>query len=334
MRPVTLLVSLLALAALANLQGSAAAQGAGVPAWLRPHVGDSDGQISEVVLQRAHALYLRKVSEGAVKNGCYFAMDATRPNYAGSGVLARRFYVICDDDHSFHAISAGHGAGRNLAGLADFSNGRECAKNFGNAEDSELTAGGTYVTAETKTTFKGYYRASANHDAAFSRSFVQFDGEGETANARKRAIGGHASLTLKGVCLRRDPGNPHASPEGYVRFGTLVDYAGGRSNGCTSWSKSDVTQILSIVKDDPTTLYIYPAAADVEAIARVVASGHSLSHSGLYWNAMCLRDIRTPTYWPREQLEPLIARYRAMHPEPAAQSIPLCSDQHKLSVTP
>ena len=331
MRPLTLLVSLMGPAALTGLPAPAAAQDASVPAWLQPHVGDGAGQISEVVLQRAHGLYRRKVSEGTVKNGCYFAMDATRPNYAENGALARRFYVICDGDHSFRAISAGHGAGRDLAGFADFSNGRNCAKNFGNAQDSELTAGGNYVTAETKTTFKGYYHASANHDAAFARSFVQFDGEGETANARERAIGGHASVTLKGVCLRKDPANPHASPEGYVRFGTLVDYSGGRSNGCTSWSKSDVTQMLSIVKDEPTTLYIYPAAADIEAVSQAVASGQPLSRSGVYWNATCLRDIRSPTYWSRERLEPLIARYRAIHLEPPARSIPLCSDQHKLS---
>ena len=46
-----------------------------------------------------------------------------------------------------------------------------------------LTAGGAYVTAETKTSFKGYYRASAKQDAVLIRSFVQFDGEGES---RKR----------------------------------------------------------------------------------------------------------------------------------------------------
>jgi len=41
-----------------------------------------------------------------------------------------------------------------------------CAKNFGNAMDSELTMGGAYVTGETKTSFKGYYRVAANQNAA------------------------------------------------------------------------------------------------------------------------------------------------------------------------
>ncbi|HEX7778599.1 MAG TPA: hypothetical protein VF424_05145, partial [Vicinamibacterales bacterium] len=49
-----------------------------LPPWLKAHVGDGDGQISEVVLQRARALYLQKSSDGTVKNPCYFAMDATR----------------------------------------------------------------------------------------------------------------------------------------------------------------------------------------------------------------------------------------------------------------
>jgi len=56
-----------------------------VPAWLRAHIGEGEGQIAQVVLQRARALYLEKVSEGAVKNPCYFAMDATRPGELGDG---------------------------------------------------------------------------------------------------------------------------------------------------------------------------------------------------------------------------------------------------------
>ena len=109
----------------------------------------------------------KKCSEGAVKNPCYFAMDATRPNDLGDGKLGRRFYVICEADRSFRAISAGHGGGRDLKGIADFANGRQCAKNFGNAMDSKLTAGGAYVTGETKTSFKGYYRVSAKRRCGF-----------------------------------------------------------------------------------------------------------------------------------------------------------------------
>ncbi|HTO62688.1 MAG TPA: hypothetical protein VMM15_15675, partial [Bradyrhizobium sp.] len=160
-------------ALMAPSRSFAAQQSTDVPAWLKAHVGEGDGQIAQVVLQRARALYLQKASEAAVKNPCYFAMDATRPNDLGDGKLGRRFYIICESDRSFRAISAGHGGGRDLKGIADFANGRQCARHFGNAMDSRLTAGGAYVTGETKTSFKGYYRASAKQDAVLIRSFIQ-----------------------------------------------------------------------------------------------------------------------------------------------------------------
>jgi hypothetical protein len=40
----------------------------------------------------------------------------------------------------------------------------------------EPDSGGAYVTHETKTSFKGYYRNSTKQDAVLIRSFVQFDG--------------------------------------------------------------------------------------------------------------------------------------------------------------
>ncbi len=295
-----------------------------IPARLTVHVGEADGQIAQVVLQRARALYLQKVSEGAVKNPCYFAMDATRPSDLSDGKLGRRFYVICEPERSFRAISAGHGGGRDLKGIADFANGRRCARNFGNAMDSRLTAGGPYVTGETKTSFKGYYRVSARKDAVLIRSFVQFDGQGETANARQREIGGHAAELLRSVCLRKDPRSPYANHGGYVPFGKLVDYAGGRSDGCTSWSPSDARQIVAMLKDDPTTLYIYPDAADIDASARAVAAGRSLSRAGLYWNASCLKEINSPKFWPRETLDRILAQYKKDHPAPPQRPLPIC----------
>jgi hypothetical protein len=307
---------IIVIAFLASPRSFAAEQTSDVPAWLMAHIGVDDGQIAQPVLLRARALYLQKLREGTVKNPCYFAMDATRPNALSDGTLGHRFYVICEADRSFRAISAGHGSGRDLNGIADFANGRECAKNFGNAMDSLLTAGGAYVTAETKPSFKGYYHVSATQDAVLIRSFVQFDGEGETANARQRAIGGHAAVTLRGVCLQKDPRSPYADQDGYVPFGTLVDYAGGRSDGCTSWSPPDVPQIIAMVKDDPTTLYIYPDAADVDAVARAVPAGRSLSNAGLYWNAACLKEIGSPKFWSKETLEPILAEYKKAHPAP------------------
>jgi hypothetical protein len=78
-----------------------------IPAWLKPNVGEGEGQSAQVVLQRARALYLQKVRAGVVRNPCYFAMDATRPHDLGDGKLGPRFYVICVSRRSFRAISAG-----------------------------------------------------------------------------------------------------------------------------------------------------------------------------------------------------------------------------------
>jgi hypothetical protein len=303
-----------------GLSPSFAAGGASIPAWLAPHVGEADGQIAPVVLERARALYQRK----GVRNPCYFAFDATRPHDLGGGALGRRFYIICEGERSYRAISAGHGGGRDLGGLADFSNGRRCVKNFGNAMDSNLTAGGDYMTGETVASFKGYYRAPDGEDAIFARAFLKFDGEGETANARERAIGGHPAVLLRGVCRLRDPASPHADSDGYVPFGHLVNYQAGRSDGCTSWSPSDADAIMAMVRNDPTTLYIYPESRDIEAVARAVRAGRAPSSMGLYWNAACLRNIGAPRFWRNETLEPILAQWRAEHPSPPPRPPPIC----------
>jgi hypothetical protein len=315
------------LATSASQSTSWAGQAPDIPPWLSAHVGDGDGQIAGAVLLRARALYLEKVSEGVVKNPCYFAMDATRPNDQSDGTPALRFYIICESERSFRAIAAGHGGGIDLKGAANFANGRRCAQNFGNALNSKLTAGGAYVTAETTTSFKGYYRISAGQIVALMRSFVQFDGEGETANARPREIGGHAAVLLRGVCLRKDPTSPYANDDGFVPFGKFVSYSGGRSDGCTSWSAADADQVIAMTRDDPTTLYIYPEASDIDAIAQAVAAGRALSSEGLYWDASCLKEIGAPKFWSREALEPIIERYRADHPPPPPKPTPICTAQ-------
>src|SRR5215475_1871554 len=183
------LITIVALSA--SPRSFAVEQPTDVPAWLQTHVGEGEGQIAQVVLQRARALYLKKVSEGAVKNPCYFAMDATRP-----GGFGRRFYIICESNRTFRAVPSGHGSGSDLEGIANFANGIRCAKNFSDARDSKLTIGGPYVTAEIRTSFKGYYRASGGELVPLIRSFVQFDGKGDTANARPRAIGGHPGVIV------------------------------------------------------------------------------------------------------------------------------------------
>ncbi len=302
----------------------AAADEPAIPAWLGAHVGDGNGEIAPVVLERARALYRQKVAAGAVKNPCYFAMDATRPNTASDGTPGLRFYIVCEASRSFRAISSGHGTGRNWRGLPNFRNDRSCAKNFGNAQDSSLTTGGAYVTAEIKTSFKGYYRTGAHSNALLVRPFLQFDGEGDTANAREREIGGHAAVVLHHVCMLKDPQSPYANKDGYVPRGTLVSYVGGRSNGCTSWSRADADAIMAMTKDDPTTVYIYPEAADIDAVAHAVAAGRSLASLGLYWDAACLKTIGTPKFWSDATLGPLIAQYRRDHPPPPPKPTPIC----------
>jgi hypothetical protein len=257
------------------------------------------------------------MSAGAVENPCYFAKDATRP--AGTG---RRFYVICEADRTFFAISSGHGNGRKLR-AANFANGIRCAKNFSNAEGSKLTTGGAYVTAETRPSFKGYYRSGGKR-VPLVRSFLQFEGEGDTANARERAIGGHPAVLLRGLCRLKDPKSPYANKEGYVPYGKLVNYSAGRSNGCTSWTPSDSEKIFAMVKDQPTTLYIYPESGDIDAVARAVKARKSPSRAGLYWNASCLREIRAPKFWSQETLDPIIAKYRKDHPPGPYRPLPIC----------
>ena len=306
------LIKSLCLAGMIAVWGTAASlateQPSDVPAWLRSHIGEGEGRIAQVVLQRARALYLKKVAAGVVKNPCYFAMDATRPHRGGSG---KRFYTICEADRTFRAAGTGHGSGRNVKG-ANFGNGKECVKNFGNAQDSYLTTGGAYVTAETRTLFKGYYR-TGKQEATLVRSFVQFDGEGETANARERDIGGHPAVLLRQIRYRFMPKSPYANENGCVPVGTIEDYASGRSNGCTSWSWSNAEQIVPLMKD-PTTLYIYPESEDIKAVAQAAAARRPHSSDRPYWNAVCLKQIGAPKFWSRETLGPLLARF---HKEPA-----------------
>jgi hypothetical protein len=250
-------------------------------------------------------------------------MDATRPHVLGSA--GRRFYVICEADRSFRAMSSGHGGGRHLRGIANFTNGKRCAKNFGNAKGSSLTTGGAYVTSELITSFKGYYPVSGGRNAALLRSFVQFDGEGETANARPREIGGHAAVLLRGVCLRKKPDSPYADQKGYVPFGTVENYSDGRSSGCTSWAPSDAEKIVAMLKDKAATLYIYPESTDIDAVAQAVKLGRSPAQAGLYWNASCLGEIRSPKFWRKETLEPIVVRYEKNHPAPPPRPTPICT---------
>lgn len=297
------------------------AQETKIPNWLQKHVGLSDGQIAPIVLTRARALYYEKRRSGEVRNPCYLAKDATRPSTV-SGRPGRRFFVICEADRRFLAVSSGYGNGRKLPG-ANFSNGRQCARNFSNAEGSKLTMGGAYITAESRTSFKGYYNDGGKR-VPFHRTFLLFDGEDETANARERAIGGHPAVFLRWQCRFKNPSSPHADAEGYVPYGRLVNYTGGRSNGCTTWSPAESRKVLALTEGNPTTLYIYPEGKDITAVAKAVQRGKSLAERGLYWNSACLKAIGAPKFWPKRTLQPVINNWRQSLPKNPPLVLPIC----------
>jgi hypothetical protein len=294
-----------------------------VPVWLERHVGTGKGQIAPVVLQRARALYQQKLRKGVVSNPCYLAMDATRPSTARGGSAESRFYTICEAKRVFRATSSGYGNGRKLS-RANFSNGRQCARNFSNAEGSKLTMGGSYVTAESRTSFKGYHHQSGQL-RPFLRTFLLFDGEGDTKNARERAIGGHQAAFLKWQCRMEIPQSPYADKDGYVPYGRLVDYTSGRSNGCTTWSQSSSSEILAQVEENPTTLYIYPEAGDIKAVANAVKNRSSLPRDGLYWNTECLKAIGSPKFWHKRSLQPIINAWRQSLPKRPPRELPICN---------
>lgn len=315
-------VVLLGLVLLGASADRALAQSSDVPGWLKKHVGTGEGQIAPVVLERARALYYDKKRSGKVRNACYLAKDTTRPSTTRSGQPSRRFYIICEGGKSFRAVSSGYGNGRKLK-AANFSNGRQCAKHFSNAEGSKLTTGGSYITAEHRRSFKGYYSKSGKR-VPFYRTFLLFDGEGDTRNARERAIGGHRAMFLKWQCRFKKPDSPHADDEGYVPYGRLVDYTSGRSNGCTTWSGEATEEILKLTEGNPTTLYIYPESGDINAVANTVKAGASLANAGLYWNAACLSAIGAPKFWPKRKLQPIINQWRRSLPKREPGVLPVC----------
>jgi hypothetical protein len=47
----------------------------------------------------------------------------------------------------------------------------------------------------------------------------------------------------------------------------------------------------------------------------------------LYWNASCLKEIGSPRFWPKENLEPKLAQYEKAHPEPPQRPTPICNAQ-------
>ena len=121
-------------------------------------MGEGDGQIAPVVLERARALYLRTQGASEIPATSPWTRrarttSAQRPaaDFTSSAKPTARFA-------RFPRVMAAVAICR--ASRISQTAGR-CAKNFGNAMDSDLTAGGAYVTGETNPSFKGYYRVAA-----------------------------------------------------------------------------------------------------------------------------------------------------------------------------
>ena len=196
-------------------------------------------------------------------------------------------------------------------------------KEFGNAMDSRLTAGGAYMTGEVKHVFQRLLprleqgrgvdplvravcrrrrhrkRQTARHRRASGRFVAGSMSPEKSAQPVREPRWVRSIWKPRG--LRRRP---------QQRLHQLV--AIGRQ------------QIIPMLKDDPTTLYIYPDAADIDAVAQAVKAGRSLPRAGLYWNASCLREIGSPKFWPKETLEPILVQYKKDHPAPPPQPTPIC----------
>lgn len=99
-------------------------------------------------------------------------------------------------------------------------------------------------------------------------------------------------------------------------------HAGGRSNGCTTWSRSDAEQIIPLLKDS-TTIYIYPESEDIKAVAQAVTPSKPHSSNCPYWNSVCMKQIGAPKFWSRETLGPLLARFHK-EPDPASSRPATC----------
>ena len=94
-----LLLNIASLAVIAAVPGSlrsfAVEQPSDIPAWLKAHVGDDDGQIAQVVLDGRARFTCKKVSAGRGQQCLLLRHGRNAPRDLG-GVLGRRFYVICE----------------------------------------------------------------------------------------------------------------------------------------------------------------------------------------------------------------------------------------------
>jgi len=142
-----------------------------VPAWLRSHIGEGEGQIAQVVLQRARALYLKRWPQASSKIHAILPWTRRAPRgqigesgFTRSAKLSGRFVRP-------------HGSWQRPQhqGRRDFANGKECAREFRQCAGSYLTTAAP-IDARRKPRSKLLSQLRET-DAVLMRSFVQFDGE-------------------------------------------------------------------------------------------------------------------------------------------------------------
>ena len=178
---VSRLIIVIALAS--SSRSFAVEQPSDIPAWLRPNVGEGEGQIAEVILRGARAL-LPKSARGRGQKSlllCHgrYASPRIKRRQIGAAVLRYlRIRPVVSGDFG------GPWRRPQFERYRGFRQRKALREELRQCAGFETDGRWAYVTAETKTSFKGYYRASAKQDAVLIRSFVQFDGEGEVANAR------------------------------------------------------------------------------------------------------------------------------------------------------
>ena len=277
-------------------------------------------------LQRARARFTSRKASGAIRNPCYFAMDATRPHDLNVGKVGARFYVICESALIVPCLFDGSRRRPQFERHRGFRQRKAVREKLRQRYGSVPDCWWALCNRRDENILPLRLCASAKKDAALIRSFVQFDGEGETANARQREIG-RASGTI--IAERLSPKGSAQLLRGSRRLrsvratGSLRRLAA--ATAAQSWSPSDAEQIIAVVKDDPTALYIYPEAADIDAVTQNGEVRPVISRqAGLYWNASCLKEIVTPKFWPKEALEPVLAQYAKAHPAPPQRSPPRC----------
>jgi hypothetical protein len=131
-------------------------------------------------------------------------------------------------------------------------------------------------------------------------------------------------VVIRELCELEAPGNPYADQRVTFCLERWWITALAAATTVPVGFPSDAERILALVKDKPTTLYIYPESTDIVAVARAVKAGRSLSRAGLYWNPSCVREIGSPNFWPRETLEPVLVQYKKLHPPSPPQPPPIC----------